>query len=172
MRLRRETGIAFALGGLLAVKMVAFEPLRPALFGMEFELVAILLPLALPLGWRGVAALGIGCGLAHAVHGTGPWEGLATGVAVAASLAAVHLGVRRPWDLGGILARCLTLAGLLGLALGLALAAARSLPLPTAVGLTFANTIVPVALGGTTALFLASRIVRMTRGPGTREAAA
>ncbi len=159
--LRDKTIIAAALGALLAVKMVAFEPTRPALLGMRIEIVAVLLPLALPLGWRGVVALGVGCGMAHAIHGTGILEGLASGTAVALSLATVHVAVRRPWDLTGILGRCLSLAALLALTLGVAFAVQFSVPVSVAVAGTFVNVVLPVALGGPAALVLALRITRL-----------
>ncbi len=162
---RRNAVIALGLGGLLAIKMVAFEPLRPSLFGMRVELVAILLPLALPLGWRGVVALGIGCGLAHTFHGTGIYEGLAAGMAVAGSLMIVHLGLRQPWDVQGILARCLALAALLAVALGFAFAIVRPQPLPIAIAGTFANVVLPVALGGPPALLVALRISKSPGNP-------
>ncbi len=155
---RERTVLASILGALFVGKMVAFEPLRPDLFGMHVEVVAVLLPLALPLGWRGVAALGLGCGLAHSIHGAGIVEGIAAGTAVAGSLAIIHLGLRQPWNATGVLLRCLTLTGLLALTLGLAFAVALAEPLPVTIAATFANVVVPVALGGPAALLLAMNI--------------
>lgn len=155
---RRDSVLALALGGLLVVKMVAFEPFRPTVAGLRVEAVAVLLPLALPLGGRGVASLGLGCGLAHTLHGSGLLEGVAAGAAVAASLAAVVVGIRRPWDVEGVLVRCLVLTALLAATLGMALAIVWTQPVLPAVAETFASVAIPVAVAGPALLLVVRRI--------------